>query len=79
MATATLYSPAGFNRADQPLALDRDLIDEVDFDADECLFFEALEDAGYTELGRANWIHYGGNEWRVYDGRRVAYIAEVVQ
>ena len=79
MAQVTLAIPLGYPRADQPMYLDRSVIDEVEFDAAECDFAEALGDAGYLELVNRNWLHYGGNEWRVYADRRVVYVAEVVQ
>lgn len=84
MATVTLSTPAGYNRADQPLHLDRSVIDEVEFDSDECDFAEALGDAGYSELVRANWIQEtctgraGVTEHRCYLDGRIIYIAEVV-
>lgn len=76
-ATVTLSIPDGYNRADQPLHLDRFVIDEIEFDGDECTFAEALGDAGYPHLVGCNWVHYSGNEWRAYRDGRVAYIAEV--
>lgn len=84
MATVTLSTPAGYNRADQPLHLDRSVIDEVEFNADECDFAEALGDAGYSELVSANWIQEtctgraGVTEHRCYLAGRIIYIAEVV-
>lgn len=79
MASVSLAIPMGFPRIDQPDYLERDVVDEVEFDADQCSFYEALGDAGYVHLVHANWLHYGGNEWRTYVDGRVGYVAEVVQ
>jgi hypothetical protein len=79
MAQVTLCLPDGHNRVDAPLHLDRSVVDEVEFDADQCDFAEALGDAGYPHLVSANWLHYAANEWRVYRDGHVVYVAEVVQ
>ena len=79
MAQVTLAIPLGYPRADQPMHLDRSVIDEVEFDAAECDFAEALGDAGYLELVRANWIRESANEWRAVVDGKVIYVAEVVQ
>jgi hypothetical protein len=93
MAQVTLSLPAGYHRADDPTHLDVDMLDEVEFNADECLFYEALTDAGYHEAGNAKWTHYGTNLsgthfhgktsgaalWIASRDGKVIYVAEVVQ
>lgn len=78
-AQVTLSLPGGYNRIDDPLHLDRSVIDEVEFDADQCSFYEALGDAGYTHLVHANWIQESRSEWRAVVDGRIIYVAEVVQ
>ena len=82
-ATVTLSTPAGYHRADDPMHLDVDMIDEVEFDADECLFSEALTAAGYHEAGNAEWTHYGtangAKVWIAACDGRILYVAAVVQ
>lgn len=77
MARVTLSVPAGYNRADQPCHLDRSVVDEIEFDADQMSFAEALGDAGYLELVIANWIYESESELRCVVDRRVIWIAEV--
>jgi hypothetical protein len=54
------------------------VLDEFSFDECECEFTEALADAGYDHLARANWIQCAGTgTWFLYVDREVRYIAEV--
>lgn len=67
MATVTLSLPDGWG-----------LVDEVEFDDTQCDFTEALGDAGYDHLARANWIQCRATgTWYLYVDRAVRYIAEV--
>lgn len=83
MARVTLSVPTGCDRVDQPLHLDRSVVDEFDVDhnPDECDLDEALCSAlkaeGYLELARANWIYESPSELRCVVDRRVLWIAEV--
>jgi hypothetical protein len=82
-ATVTLSIPLGYPRTDQPLFLDRDTIDEIEFryDADQCDVDEAMLDAfrahGYDHAAQYNWIREGEREWRAVVEGTLIYIAEV--
>ncbi len=55
----------------------RDIIAEVEFDADQCAWTEALLDAGYPELCRAEWESYPQGQYRHYVNGRLVHVAEV--